>query len=147
MAKKKAVFHKEQSDEYEHEAAASYGSLAEQSARLWSSYSDEEKQAVIDEGNAIFEAFAANIDQAPDSPEIQVLLTRWHAHLRHFYEPTIELLGGLGDLYHDDPRFRKTFSDLHPDLPIFLKEAIAVYVDMLETRWLEQELGLLDLEE
>jgi hypothetical protein len=64
--------------------------------------------------------------------------------MHYFYEPSIEVLGGLGDMYHDHPDFNATFTAIHPDLPAFLKEAIAHYVDVLETRWLEKELGILE---
>ena len=36
-----------------------------------------------------------------------------------------------------------TFTAIHPDLPPFLQKAILHYVDVLETEWLERELGIL----
>jgi hypothetical protein len=60
----------------------------------------------------------------------------------HFYEPSLEVLRGLGHAYNEDPRFNAFFSAIHPDLPPFLQEAIAHYVDVLETEWLERELAL-----
>jgi hypothetical protein len=68
-------------------------------------------------------------------------LKRWHQHLRYFYEPTLEILRGLGEMYHDHPDFHATFTKIHPDLPAFLKQAIAIYVDDLETKWLAQEVA------
>jgi hypothetical protein len=50
-------------------------------------------------------------------------------------------------MYNEHPDFNATFTEIHPDLPAFLQKAILVYVDVLETKWLERELGLLELEE
>lgn len=137
-------FSEETQEEYEKEAVEQWGEGAAQSIRLWNSYSEERKRDVMLEGSNIYQEIAANMDKDADSPEVQALLVRWHEHLRNFYEPSIETLGGLGDMYHDHPDFNATFTRIDPDLPGFLKEAIAHYVDVLETRWLERELGVLE---
>jgi hypothetical protein len=70
-------------------------------------------------------------------------LAKWHQHLRYFYEPTFDMLRGLGDMYNDHPEFNATFTAIDPGLPAFLKQAMNIYVDKLETEWLERELGIL----
>ncbi len=137
-------FSEEKQQEYEAEAVDRWGDNAAQSIKLWKSYSEERKAEIMEEGSQIYREIAANMDKGPEAAEIRALLVRWHEHLRHFYEPTIEVLGGLGNMYHDHPDFNATFTKIHPDLPAFLKEAIAIYVDALETRWLERELGILE---
>ena len=144
---KKNIFHgfsEEKLKQYEKEAVDNWGEGAAQSIKLWNSYSDERKEAIMQEGSHIYKEIVANMDKGADSPEIRALLLRWHEHLRYFYEPTIEVLGGLGNMYHDHPDFNATFTRIHPDLPAFLKKAIAIYVDELETQWLERELGILE---
>jgi DNA-binding transcriptional MerR regulator len=136
-------FSQEKQKQYEEEAVNQWGDSARESHRLWNSYSEEKKAAIMQEGSDIYQQIIANMHLGPVSPEIQGLLVRWHQHLRYFYEPSIEVLGGLGDMYHDHPDFNATFTAMHPDLPGFLKKAIAVYVDELETQWLEKELGIL----
>lgn len=131
-------------EQYEQEAIDKWGDTAQDSIAVWRSYNDEQKQQILDEGNQIYQEIVANMDKGPDSPDIRALLVRWHQHLRHFYEPSIEVLEGLGAMYHDHPDFNATFTRLHPDLPGFLKEAIAIYTDELETQWLERELGILE---
>lgn len=79
-----------------------------------------------------------------DSEETQDLLVQWHENLRHFYEPSIEVIGGLGQTYDQDPEFHAFFAEIHPDLPGFISEAIAVYADRLETEWLPRELRILE---
>ena len=65
----------------------------------------------------------------------------WHEHLRYFYEPTLAILEGLGQLYNTSPDFIANFTELHPDLPSFLETAITQYVDDLETAELERMLA------
>ncbi|NUM48058.1 MAG: MerR family transcriptional regulator [Anaerolineales bacterium] len=146
MTKKKIFegFSEEKQKQYEEEATQMWGEGVRETAKLWNSYSEAKKQAILAEGGAIYSDIAANMDKGPESEEIQTLLIRWHDHLRNFYEPSIETLGGLGEMYHDHPDFNATFTAIHPALPGFLKTAIAHYVDMLETRWLERELGILE---
>jgi DNA-binding transcriptional MerR regulator len=139
-----AGFSDEQQKKYAEEAVERWGETAKQSIQLWNSYSAERKQEILQEGGGIYTEIAANMDKGAASPEVRALLVRWHEHLRHFYDPSIETLGGLGNMYHDDPDFNATFTAMHPDLPAFLKEAIAIYVDELETKWLERELGILE---
>ncbi len=134
----------EQQKRYEKEAIDNWGEGARQSIKLWKSYSDARKAEIMQEGNDIYYEIVAAMGKGAASPEIRALLVRWHQHLRYFYEPTIEVLGGLGNLYYDHPDFNATFTKIHPDLPAFLKGAIALYVDELETRWLERELGILE---
>jgi DNA-binding transcriptional MerR regulator len=145
MSKKKIFegFGPEKQQQYEEEATRLWGDSVKQSTQYWNSYSEEKKQAIMQEGSTIYADIVANMSKGPESPEIQAILVRWHQHLRYFYEPSLEVLGGLGDTYADHPGFNATFTAIDPALPAFLKKAIAIYVDELETRWLEQELGIL----
>lgn len=137
-------FSEEKQKQYKKEAVDNWGETASESIMLWNSYSEERRAEIMQEGNAIYDEIVANMDKGTGSSEIRTLLVRWHQHMRYFYEPSIETLGGLGDMYHDHPDFNATFTKLHPDLPDFLKEAIAIYVDELETQWLERELSILE---
>jgi len=136
-------FSAEKQQQYEAEATELWGDTVTQSVKLWNSYSEKRKQEIMQEGSDIYRDLAANMGRGPASGEIQAMLARWHQHMRYFYEPTIESLGGLGQMYHDHPDFNATFTAIHPDLPAFLKAAIGIYVDKLETAWLERELGIL----
>lgn len=72
------------------------------------------------------------MSKVPQSPDAQQILVRWHQHLRYFYEPSLEVLRGLGNNYNENPDFNATFTAIHPDLPAFLQKAIHHYVDVLE---------------
>jgi DNA-binding transcriptional MerR regulator len=133
--KKKAFqgFSEEQQKKYEEEARQNWGAEnVDKSIKRWNSYSEEEKQRILEEGGAIYMDIVAQMPLGPQAAEIQAHLARWHQHLHYFYEPSLEVLRGLGDMYHDHPDFNATFTAMHPDLPAFLKQAITVYVDALE---------------
>ena len=130
-------FSPEEQQRYEKEAIDNWGKTAEQSIKLWNSYGEKRQEEIVQEGSEIYREIAANRDKGAGSPEIQALLARWHQHMRYFYEPTFEMLRSLGNMYDDHPDFNATFTKMDPALPAFLKEAIAIYVDKLETEWLE----------
>jgi hypothetical protein len=71
---------------------------------------------------------------------VQEIFKRWHQHLHYFYEPTLEILRGLGETYNTHPEFIANFQRLHVDLPQYLQEGIRQYVDDLETAEIERML-------
>jgi DNA-binding transcriptional MerR regulator len=127
-------FTEEKQKQYDKEAIESWGEKASRSINLWNSYSQERRQAIMQEGKEIYEGIVSNMGKGTKSPEIRALLKRWHEHLKNYYEPTLEILKGLGEMYYDHPDFNANFSKMHPDLPAFLKEAILIYVNDLEKK-------------
>ncbi len=124
------AFSEEQQAEYAAEARQRWDpKLVDSSMKLWKSYSPEKKQQVLEEGQAIYLDIKAQLEAgaAPDSPAVQACLKRWHQHMRYFYEPSWEILRGLGQHYAADPRFRANFEKIHPELPEYLNQAIQVY--------------------
>ncbi len=137
-------FNEETQKKYEQEAVEAWGETASDSIAYWNSYSDARKAEIMQEGDEIYAQLADHIDKAPESPEVQALLVRWHEHLRYFYEPSIEMIEGLGNMYFEHPDFNATFTAIDPAFPAFLQQAITVYADTLETQWLERELNVLE---
>jgi MerR family transcriptional regulator, thiopeptide resistance regulator len=126
-------FSEEQQKAYEQEAMTLYGeATVRESMRRWNGYTEEQRSQIKREGGAIYAGLVEQMHRGPASPETQEILGRWHQHLRYFYEPSLEVLRGLGNAYNEDPRFNAFFTAIHPDLPPFLQEAITHYVDVLE---------------
>lgn len=143
MSKRKLFdpFSEEKQKEYEREIRLSYDkNLVAESQRRYASYSEAEKQAIGEEGNQIYSEIVDAIEAglAHTSDTMQALLQRWHQHLRYFYEPPLEVLRGLGDLYTSHPDFIANFAKIHPRLGEFMQAGINVYVDALETEYLER---------
>ena len=134
MSKKQlfTAFNEEEEKRYAQEAAEAYGEeRVRESYKRWNSYSQQQKQQIGEEGNAVYADLVEAMPKGADSPDVQAILVRWHQHLRYFYEPTPEILRGLGQLYNSHPDFIANFQKLHPDLPAFLEQAIAVYCEKL----------------
>jgi DNA-binding transcriptional MerR regulator len=126
-------FSDEKQKQYEQEAAERWGeATVKDSIKRWNSYSKEQKQRIADEGNAVYADLVAAMPQGVESAAFQAGLARWHQHLRYFYEPTIDILRGLGQHYNQHPDFIATFQRIHPDLPAALERGIAIYCDGLE---------------
>jgi DNA-binding transcriptional MerR regulator len=138
-------FSDEKQRQYEEEAARRYGAdtVAQTTAR-WNSYTREQQQQIMEEGGRVYRDLADAMPTGIHSEQTQAILARWHQHLRAFYEPSFEVLAGLGYTYEHDPEFNAFFAAIHPELPSFISRAVAVYVDALETAWLERELNILE---
>lgn len=145
MSEKKLFegFSEEKQQAHEAQAIENWGDGARETIKLWNSYSREKQAEIMAEGGRIYQEIANHIDTEPASSQVQANLAQWHQHLRNFYEPTFDMLRGLGDMYNEHPDFNATFTAIHPGLPAFLQQAINHYVDTLETEWLQQELGIL----
>lgn len=120
-----------QQDEYAREAEARWDAkTVQESNAKWKSLSQDQKQAIIDEGNQVYADFAKAIGSDPSSQEVQKLVHRWRNHIEHFWKPDLDALLGLADLYNDDPRFNKNISKIDPKLPGFIREAVLCYVNL-----------------
>jgi len=128
-------FNEAQQAKYTEEARELYGAeTVDASVRRWESYGKEKQLQIQAEGaanyNALVELMTSGADPASDA--VQALIAQWHEHIRYFYEPTPEILRGLGHLYNQHPGFIANFQKFHPDLPPFLEQAITVYCDRLD---------------
>lgn len=146
MSKKQLfrAFTDEEQQQYEREARLQYGpDTVNESIKRWNSYTKTQQEAILEEAGEIYNDIVETIQagKSAASPEVQTILQRWHANLRHFYEPTLEILRGLGEGYNTHPDFIANFQKLHSDLPAFLQEAIRQYVDDLESAEIERMLA------
>jgi MerR family transcriptional regulator, thiopeptide resistance regulator len=138
------AFSEEQQEEYTRLAWLEYGpDLVNESVRRWKSYTKAQQQAILAEAGQIYTEIAQAMESelSPQSVEVQAILQRWHENLRYFYEPTLDVLRGLGEHYNAHPEFNANFAKLHADLPAYLQEAITQYVDDLEYAEIERLLA------
>ena len=147
MAKKKRglkAHSADQQKQYEREARLQYGpSEVNATIQRWNEYSKAQQEAIMAEGGQIYADLAEALEagKQPGDAAITALLDRWQAHLRHFYEPSLDRLRGLGQLYNSSPEFIANFQNIHQDLPAYLERVIETYVDDLETAELERMLA------
>ncbi|MDH8679101.1 TipAS antibiotic-recognition domain-containing protein [Fusibacter bizertensis] len=134
----------EKQKQYENQAMSQWGEdRVRQSTQRWNSCGDKKKEQIMEECNSIFQELADNMQHGVDSHVIQELLIKWHQFIQYFYEPSLEVLRGLGDIYSYDSEFRKVFETIDPKLPDFLHSSINCYVDELEMIWLESQYEVL----
>jgi DNA-binding transcriptional MerR regulator len=138
------AFSEEKQKHYERVARLQYGpERVNESIKRWNSYSEQQREAIRQEGGQIYNDVVDAIEagKSPHSAEVQAIMQRWHEHLRYFYEPDLDVLRGLGEGYNSHPDFIANFQQMHPDLPAYLSQAIAQYVDELETAEIERMLA------
>jgi DNA-binding transcriptional MerR regulator len=129
-----AGFSEAQQAEYEKEAEARWGETVRQSSRRWKAYSAERRKEILAEAGAIYQDFVARLDEPPGGPGVQAVVARWHANMRHFYEPNVETLRGLAEAYNADPAFNAFFVKLDARLAPFIREAVGVYCEGLDSQ-------------
>lgn len=130
--------------DYEAKAAQRWqGDRVRQSNERWSSYDEEKRQKIIDELYAIFKKLSDHMQLGTEHEAVREILVEWHEYFGYFYEPSLEVLRGLGDVYKYDPEFRVYFDAIDPDMADFAHEAINQYVDSLEMKWLESQYEVL----
>ncbi len=146
MSKKKLfeAFSDEKQKEYEREARLQWGpGIVNDSVKRYNSYTTAQKQAIGEEGNQVYSDLVDALEAGKPArdAEVQAILARWHQHIRYFYEPTLDILRGLGEMYNTHPDFIANFKKLHDDLPAYLQEGIGHYVDDLEYAEIERMLA------
>jgi MerR family transcriptional regulator, thiopeptide resistance regulator len=124
----------EKQPEFEQEIRQKYGEHAMDEVIDWNSYPKEKKAVIMAEGEANMQSMAFLMYLPPNSPEVQEAVARWHKHMKYFYDPSIERMRGLGQMYVDDPRFHAMYEKVRKGLALFMKQAIDVYCNRLEEK-------------
>jgi hypothetical protein len=122
-------FSEEQQEKYAAEAEELYGAESVRaSMKKWKAYSADEKKRIMEEGSQNYQDMIAVMPKGADSPEVQAIVERWRQHMNYFWMPNLDQLLALANGYVEDPRFRATFDQMHPQLAEFMREAVKVYV-------------------
>lgn len=122
-------FSEDEQEKYAAEAEELYGAESVRaSMKKWKAYSADEKKRIMEEGSKNYTDMIAIMPKGPGSPEAQAIVERWRTHMDYFWTPNLEQLLALANGYNDDPRFKATFDQMHPQLAEFMREAVKVYV-------------------
>lgn len=119
-----------QLEEYKEEAKQRWGNTEayKQSVERSKNWTKEDIMRVQQEWGKLLTAVADTMDNGADSPEAQKAVADIYQHLYQFYDPSLEMFQGLGQMYVDDLRFRETFEKVKPGLAEYTRDAINVYV-------------------
>lgn len=127
-------FDEAQLQEWKEEAAQRWGrERVESSYKRWNQMSKAEQEAMVKAGWEAEHALAAMMPLGPDHPDVQAqIAARRQAITDHFYDCTLEIWRGLGEMYVDDARFKARYEGVAPGLAEFLRAAIRIYCDRAE---------------
>lgn len=122
----------EQRKKYAREAEERYGDTDayKESQQKTSGYKKEDWAEITSEQQGIYKNIIKYMDKGPGAPEIQEAVERLRNHItRYYYNCTLEIFRGLGELYVQDERFTKNIDKYKEGLARFLSEAMRIYCD------------------
>ncbi|MBP7058605.1 MerR family transcriptional regulator [Candidatus Gracilibacteria bacterium] len=99
----------------------------QQSQKSINKMTKQQMEQIQQEAQNIYQGLTKMIGTDPKSTAVQELIDRHYQHLKHYYQPNLELYRGLAEMYTTDERFKKYFAKFHPTLPQFLHDAMLVY--------------------
>jgi MerR family transcriptional regulator, thiopeptide resistance regulator len=65
----------------------------------------------------------------PASEEVQRIIKKHHTFAEQIHHATSEMYKALAQLYQEHPAFRKQLDPFHPELAVFMAEAMKVFAD------------------
>jgi DNA-binding transcriptional MerR regulator len=125
----------EQQKKYAEETKEKYGQTDayKQSVKKTSQYGEADWKRIYEQGNKNYERMVKAMHLGPEDEKVQDIVADMRQHISdNFYDCTIEIFRGLGDLYVNDPRFTKNIDKHKQGLSQFLKEAFHYYCDRKE---------------
>ncbi|WP_084130209.1 MerR family transcriptional regulator [Demequina sp. NBRC 110055] len=117
---------------YEPEARERWGDDAvDRSNAQWKALGKEGQQRHLDSHREVVEALGAaiRVGFAPDSDEVQAIVTQHHAWLSLFWTPTAESYRGITQMYVDDERFRRNYDEVAPGAAVLLRDAADIWAE------------------
>jgi DNA-binding transcriptional MerR regulator len=121
-----------QKGKYAEEVTQKYGNTDayKESNKKTSKYTSDDWAIVMSKGDGIFTTLASLMDESPEDSEVQEVVAEWRQHITdNFYNCTLEIFKGLGDLYVQDDRFTANIDKHKLGLADFLSRAIHIYCD------------------
>lgn len=124
----------EHQKKYSEEAKKKYGrETVENVEKRTSGYSAEDWGDIQSKTDEIYKRLITGMNQGTEAPEVQQAVADWRQFITdHYYDCTLEIYRGLGDLYVEDPRFTKNIDKYQQGLAAFFKEAIHYYCNQQE---------------
>lgn len=117
-------------EEYAEEARQRWGhtDAYKESARRTAQYTKEDWARIQAKVQEIYQMFVDAMDKGPASSEAQKAVGEWRQHITdNFYNCSLEIVRGLGDMYVADERFTKNIDKVKPGLVLFMRDAMHIY--------------------
>jgi DNA-binding transcriptional MerR regulator len=125
---------KEHQAKYAEEARRMFGpSSVEAVENRVSGYSEARWKDIHQATSAIYARLVSRMAYGPEDEEALAAIGDWRLLIStHYYECTLEIFRGLGNLYVADARFTDNIDEFGTGLARFMKETIDVYCDRMQ---------------
>ncbi len=131
---KKVEEHRQKFDQEVKEAYGDTNAYRE-SLHKTKSYKEDDWKRIHEQNEDLYRRLIANMHKGPKDKEVQQIIDSFRQHITdYYYECTLEIFRGLGEMYVNDPRFTKNIDKYEKGLAAFKREAIHIYCDRLESK-------------
>jgi len=123
---------KEHQAKYEKEVKSRWGKTAayEQSNKKTAQYGPEKWKTIQAEVNQIYQGMVESMSEEPGSKANQMGVAQLQAHFTaYYYDCTLEILAGLGQMYIIDERFKAFYDEIQDGFADHLSQAIAIFCE------------------
>lgn len=125
------AFSTENVDQYKEEVQQRWGHTDhyKQSQERTKHLKKEDWERIRLEADTIMKEVCRLMPEGVASPNVQAQMKALHTYMHHFYDCTPEFMAGLGEMYVADERFASSFEKYHPNLAVFVRDALRIYAD------------------
>ena len=123
--------------QYEEEARQRWGGSPAwaESQKRWKSYTKKDLEQLQKEGTEVMEHLTALAERDPADADVQKWIGEHHAQInKWFYTCPPEVYRAIGDGYVEDPRFTAFYEKFRPGMAKFMRAAMHVYCDRVESK-------------
>ena len=122
-------FDEQEIKEYTREAKQRWGNTEayRQSQERTKHWTTADYKKIQEQGNILTKKIADAMSRKPDDSVVQSLISEHFQSIKIFYDCSLEMYQGLGEMYVDDHRFAAYYEKHAPGLAVFMRDAITVY--------------------
>ena len=123
---------KKHKEKYAEEVKQKYGDTDayKESSKKTSKYTKEDWVRIQAKAKEIDKKIAEGMDKGPSDTKVQEAIAEKRQYITdNYYNCTLEIFRGLGDLYVEDQRFTKNIDKERAGLAKFMREAMQIYCD------------------
>lgn len=120
----------DETKKHRQEAIQRWGDKVIQSEKKLAKLTPQQRKDLIQEGKDIATQLGKSLQaQNPaNSSQTQSLIKKYHQHMNQFYDCTLDIFSGLGEMYVQDPRFTKYYEEIQTGLAEYVNQAIQYYI-------------------
>jgi hypothetical protein len=125
------TFSDTQINAYEKEAVDRWGSTDayKQSMEKTKNWTKDDYARIEIKRKEILDGIVTHMGEGIASVAVQDGIKKSYEQMQQFYDCPYEMFRNLGIMYVDDPRFSEFYEKIHPELAVFMRDAIGYFCD------------------